>query len=496
MYKTSKTRIAYHTNLQSSLTKSTADGLITLNTPSNSDNTLGYRVARIKNDTHGWHSVPWNHWYLYLSKNEVAALMYYYKSIKPKKIKLSISHCIPIAKYPTGTGTTTGLSFNNTIYSWIYKNVDTSNVIADEVFDTYSKLENFCRTYDGAAYEGGRKLDIPQSDLLYKVPTYKETIANADVGTTDLLLRPFAANAIYAGQNVNKLLTDTDLKLEFLPEFLKDNQNVYVLYPGENQFVEEFEIPDNDYTYVDWSAIKFNEDFNNLDQRGQRQLNSNEGNSSLEPDDLCHHKIVCRLRNYDLTRNNGNDATNRRQDDIYFNQTQNFDSNGPPEIYIKGVPILDPDGNLIQHTFHDTITWEIEIEGIPNDFQIPRPIIEGWANLRLLYYANAAGALSSLPAFTQDFPLRMTQQHFRQKVTKARFVPYDATSVYTVTTNDVATVLAQEQHMTKMQRENRIANVKPADGFVKTTPPARTLRSNTQAPAPNIPSHHRKRHVQ
>lgn len=73
------------------------------------------------------------------------------------------------------------------------------------------------------------------------------------------------------------------------------------------------------------------------------------------------------------------DSPSHMFENIYQKQTQGYkllaamyDRNSPeftyviPKVLIKGVPILDHDGNLVAHTFLATCTWELEIDGTPN----------------------------------------------------------------------------------------------------------------------------------
>lgn len=103
---------------------------------------------------------------------------------------------------------------------------------------------------------------------------------------------------------------------EFLPEFLKDNNNVSVSYPGENQFVWSFEVPETDYTLIETGPDCFNEAHGDLDIRAQFTINSNAKNGN---GDGYFSDVYPKVRYENFTREAP--SSDLRQDDIYFDQS-------------------------------------------------------------------------------------------------------------------------------------------------------------------------------
>lgn len=469
-----KTRIVYYENDINKLTITNAATNVTSSTPNDNDTTLGYVVCRVKGADHNWFKVPINQWGLYVKENEWVSLQYNNKMIIPKHMKVSLGHSIPTAKYPSGSGTTTSLSFNNTIFSLIYENHDTINVIGDQSFADLDSLTTFTRTYDGGRADNLQRNLLPKPDILYKVPDYRNS-ATDDSAYTQLVTTLPGTPTVPLTAVVDEAfeLTKNELKLAYLPEFLLDDSNVSVLYPGENQYIYNYDIPDNDANKVDMSAGQFNEAFSSMDHRSQYRFNSNLANNTVNNNMSLLNKIVPRVRNTNLTRATNADSISRRRDDIYFNQSMGFIQDGPHEVWIKGCPILDPSNNLVSHSFLCTVTWELTVECVANDIWIPRPLIEGWCSYGVGVYHDLTNTRKYKARFTKPYPRKLQPQgfmrtpHAHPKFTDQTFdkeFPQDGIIPISLIESDI-------QDFQRFDTVNDTIPIIPNDNFIKTTPP-------------------------
>lgn len=215
--KFSKTRIVYYDNQINKLVINKED--IKINEYDVAD-TSGYGVANLEGNVHNWNMIPTNYWGLYMSENEMYYAINSSSKIIPKSINVTCGHTIPIAKYP-GAGTTTQLSFNNTIYSLIYELHDTEMVLGDQALIT-SDRKVFFKTYDGGRADNLHRLSLGKPDLWYKFPKYY--VKNRALQDSDFNLRQaFVDNSITKSNNnlgqQEAILRDKDLAIEYLPEF-------------------------------------------------------------------------------------------------------------------------------------------------------------------------------------------------------------------------------------------------------------------------------------
>lgn len=141
-----------------------------------------------------------------------------------------------------GTTANTQLSFNNTIYSLIYDLHDTNFVSPKAVFSDESAALDFCTTFDGASFaDKSKRTLLPVNGLNYEVPaTGNKLMINDDTTKRDspCVTVQYGKNTEYKLTEPNSFeeqsATEDELKKAYLPRFLQDNQNVKLLYPGEN----------------------------------------------------------------------------------------------------------------------------------------------------------------------------------------------------------------------------------------------------------------------
>lgn len=477
-----KTRIVYYENDINKLTLSNAKDKITSNKPHVDDTSYGYAVARIKAVDHNWFRLPTNNWGLYCKENEWISLMYNNKMIIPKHMKVSLGHTIPTARYPSGSGTTTSLSFNNTIFSLIYENHDTMNVISDHEFPNDDDFISFHRTYDGAKASDNTRNLLPKADLLYKFPDYRKTADNNDtyikIGT-----QAFGATTAPTTQISDEAadMDVDDLKLAYMPEFLLDDSNVSVLYPGENQYIYEYTIPDNDANKIDFSAGQFNESFASRDLRGQCRINSNMNNNSGMTNRMLKGYVVPRVRNSNLTRNTKPDAITRTKDDLYFKQSFGFLQDGPHEVWLKGCPVLDPSNNLVSHSFLCTVTWELTLELIHNDIWIPRPLIEGWTMMAPYCYNNLANVTQRKARFYKPYPRKLQPQGFMRTPHAApKFTDQTEDSEFPNQSYAFTNIETDVINFQRFDTANDAVKIVPCDEFSKRTAAAAATQSTSE----------------
>lgn len=413
MVKFMKTRMIYYDNNINSLNESNRENNITISTASVTNNSSGYAIARLPGNIHNWSIVPFNKYGLYLSENEMYYLYNSSSKLIPKHMKVNLGHCVPIAIYP-GTTNTTQLSFNNTIYSLIYELHDLENVNTQNDFESTDVFTSFRQTYDGASYTDNSRNNLPKPDLIYKFPDYiLPGNVNSELNTVKVASGSTQLpTSVAVPTNVDRALTRRQMAYEFLPEFLKDNNNVYVLYPGENQYEYSESIGPSDFVCINTMPQMFNEAQNITDIRGGYHMNSD---TRFKGESHLYQEVVPRVRydgflpatNDDPNPNNINIDVKRRLDQYYNQDEGSLCDRGPTKIFIKGNPILDNANNLVSHTFQALITWTLEIDIVPRIEPIPRHLIEGFAILRKEYYRVAGNTtVTNKFSFSKPYPMK------------------------------------------------------------------------------------------
>lgn len=497
-----KTRMVYYDNNINSLNASNRDTNITINDASTTNDSSGYGIARIKGAIHNWSTIPFNKYGLYLSSNEFYYLYNASSKIIPKHMKVCLGHCVPIAKYP-GTTNTTQLSFNNTIYSLIYELQDLANVTTPEDFTT-ADFTDFRQTYDGAKYTDNTRNNLPKNDLLYKFPDY----ITADNATSEGATIKISAGATTIPANTaipdttDGALTRRLVAYEYTPEFLKDNNNVYVLYPGENQYEHEYSIGESDYVCIDTNSIMFNEASNLCDIRGGYHMNSD---TKFKDERHLYQEVCPRVRyngfvveaNQTVGSKDYDFTTKRRLDQYYNQDTGALKDHGPPKLFIKGNPILDDANNLVSHTFQALVTWTLELDIIPRIEPIARPLQEGFVVLRRETY-KASGGENFLykTSFTKPYPLKPQTQSFKNMPSARNRLIWHSdpnTATYSPQVVDDGT---WEYNAADWQRGSGPTNIiKEAENFNKATMPASNTVAMDTDPLPAT-RHKRHHHVE
>lgn len=384
----SKSRIVYYQN-QACTLKNTEESWNNISVV-NCDANPAIQLCTVPGTLHNWHQIPTNTWGLYATINELLCMYENNSHIQPVKCTVSISHCIPLAKYP-GTANTTQLSFNNTIYSLIYDLKDTDYVQPNTIFENQIKADNFYRSFDGASYADNSTVVLPKPDLTYKIPAAAIDTANDlpqeqynftayTPGRSDNPAKFNTGNNTINMGDINLPLKAADIKKLYYPEFLQDNSNVKVLYPGENIDVFEFENENNAYGGIDTSGIEFGATFQTQDVRNFH------GNSTT----LKHYEYF--YTNMDVFPNlKGTSSSSRnfgiggKVSEVEFNaqaingyKYDNKFTTTIPSKFIKGMPILDSDNNLVPHSFQCVLTHTLTIKCTPRESVIPRPLQWGY----------------------------------------------------------------------------------------------------------------------
>lgn len=481
-----KTRMVYYDNQINELNSSNTTASITIDNPATASTTKGYGIARLKGTTHNWSLLPFNKYGLYLSANEMYYLFHASSKIIPRHMKVTLGHCVPIAKYP-GTTNTTQLSFNNTIYSLIYELEDLENVTTQDEFPTILEFTNFRRTYDGASYLDNSRNNLPKADIIYKFPDY--SISGNNIAISPLNIRA-SATTIPTSTTVpvdfDVSMTRQQLANEWIPEFLKDTSNVYVLYPGENQYEYETSIGESDFICIDTEVQQFNESQGTLDVRGGYHLNSN---TLFKENNHLFQEVVPRVRynGYlvatEAENNPNNDQfTSKRNLDQYFHQgTGALKDLGPRKIFIKGNPILDDGNSLVSHTFQALVTWTLQLDIVPRIEPIPRSLIEGFALLKKIYYRNdGASTITNAFAFSKPYPLRVQNQGFKSMPgAKNRLIANNRSDLatYSPSATDSGT---WEYNCAQFMRGSAETNpIRETGNFNRTSMPAATSTNQT-----------------
>lgn len=394
----SKTRIVYYENGASTLAKNNWNDKVTVRTASTDDANKNIRIATIKGSDHGWHFVPTNNWGLYCTYNEFISLLENSSHIQPISIDVNISHAIPLAKYP-GTANTTQLSFNNTIYSLVYDLIETDMVRAPQPYSNVINFIDFCRSFDGTSWaDGVKRVKLPNSDIQYKIPycINKAVISDSDKQsaqkTVNVQLPDSGTNVVFGDTSTvqgeyNQPLSLNDLKLTYLPEFLQDNNNVKVLFPGENIDSYTFSDPNNRYAGFETDGLLYGESFPNFDLRNYY---TNSTNIPFEPNYVLSADIFPVLRGptdydtsagicwpddwdtLDTSKSRTQLETNAALETGYVFNNQFTTS--VPQKFIKGVPLIDQNDALINHQFCILLSHTLKVKLSPRTMHIPRPL--------------------------------------------------------------------------------------------------------------------------
>lgn len=303
------------------------------------------------------------------------------------------------------------------------------------------------------------RLVLPKVDLEYKIPDYR--FLN-DAGTAihpntkeikTVSVEVSGANTATdttAIPNVAQPLTDDQLKAEFLPEFLIDNNNVYALYPGENQYVYNHSIEINDFNTRHCQGLMYNESIRDLNINYEAFLNSD---TLYDQNNLLYQLVCPRVSDNCFWDSTANDEPKRRRDQYFNTDTASFMQFAPPKIYIKGNPILDDGDSAITHWFQASVTWELEIN---------------FANLFIRHYIDKTKTRQHDIAFTKQYPVRATTSNFKIKNHKYTKMLLDNKSTHGAPTDDYR----QGGNAVLAHHYNRRIDgaIKPCTSKIKVTP--------------------------
>lgn len=384
----SKTRVCYWDSARSELklpanSNTLPDG-VTLEPASD---VLPYRLAVVAGAKHNWHTVPINSYGYYCTPAEINALYENSSSITPISCSVTIGHNIPLSR--NATTNATQLSFNNTIYSLIVDLPPNDHVTAGTEFDNVKDHNAFCRTFDGSLYSNLNRNVLPKPDIVFKVPKAKNVFS-----LTNVVSDKDSSDTAISGQTINfyeektvlpEGYSQNDLVNAYLPELLQDNNNVKVLYPGENQDSFHLDLSSwKDLATIPCDSIHFNESYANIDSRsfGVDMINCAFPNSMI-----LYMSLVPVLRGpNDLFQIDGDGNT---IDTPYTFQTNVQDkavnhlnrilwseiiqskagfthkdmyTMGIPIKFIKCLPIMDQADTVVAHTVCGTLSWTLEVE--------------------------------------------------------------------------------------------------------------------------------------
>lgn len=384
--KFSKTRIVYWESNRSSLKLPVNANTLPVEVTLLADNpALPYRIASVigKDATtvttgHQWHTIPYNQYGLYCTPSEINALYENSNSFTPISVNYVIGHTIPLSR--TATSSTTQLSFNNTIYSLICDLPGQDHITIGNEFGTVQDFSNFCRTYDGSRYDNLERAVLPTPPILFKVPrvksegTYWPALPGQSVPAITTNYKNFEwATGLPQGYTQNGAVN------AYLPELLQNNSMVKVLYPGENQDMFQLDLSSYKlFSTIPCDSINFNETFANLDSRASL-INTNLAfPSSL----ISFMTLVPQLRGpqdlfVDTTDTpyaniigaTGTDT--QKLSKVLWSEVlqskngmthDNCFTEPLPYKFIKCLPIMAQDNNVVNHTICGTVTWTIEIE--------------------------------------------------------------------------------------------------------------------------------------
>lgn len=247
----------------------------------------------IPSNLHNWQTVPVNQYGLYMTFAEIQSLIFNFSNVTPKNISFKMSHTIPLAKFPQAGGTTS-LAFNNTLYSIIYENHD--NYICLNNCLIVKELQTMHASFEGntPADSNNKKLSFPKNEMFFNIP-YDFANTTFDHNNEELNYNGFIDKEFYSldmdlGSNLgnipvnklkeifknektNEVANFVDLITAYLPNILQDNDNCYVLYPGENQYNFSYKPKDHE-TYTMYTGMQAqNENYHDVDQRFQIGVN-------------------------------------------------------------------------------------------------------------------------------------------------------------------------------------------------------------------------------
>lgn len=426
---------------------------------------MGYRIGRVLGSAHGWHCIPVNILGLYLKPAVLSHLLYQCSKVIPRKISVSISHTIPTAKYP-GSTNTTQLSFNNTIYSLIYELEDTDNVTNDDVFKSKADFLNFTGTFDGGKATDGTQNTLPQPDIFFKFPWRNSVLIEQ---TTTCLVG--GSKQVTAGDE-KTILNAYQVAEQFCPEFYTDSENMYVLYPGENQYNYTYDVSESDGVVIDFDNHPYNLPEDMQDLRGRKYLNSE---AHFNTDNLAYNEVVPRIHYnaFDIR----NTTNVKKSNDVYTNQSPDgFNAKGPNVLWIKGNPILSDTNDLITHTFQGMITYAIELDVVPREMIIPRPLQWGWCVENMVQYQDTAGKKQVQTTYTTPYP-RILNYPFFQNNRGMRNV-YCGSNIRNLTSTDTANYKFEHSPEEFRSATAQTSAIRPCNQFTKVTMPPNKPPSN------------------
>lgn len=436
----SKTRSVYWTN---DLTKTSDSSPGFTLIQAQDDSAANYGVAEVKGSILNWHLVPYNRYGYYMTTAEMQDMLTSSDKITPIKAKITVGHVIPLAKYP-GSTNTLALSFNNTQYGITYHQHHSKYFTPMNEFANVKEFYNFIRTFDGHRWvdnEQNVRTLLPKPNIRYWYPKPDYTGLEASGGDSRIsgyareftIVKGMNENAVAANVTaylnrdtgydkfeawnsniIDQPLQEKDLAALYQPEFLQDDANLRALYPGEN--IDEMEIspsPNHVYT-IDNTQQAVNELWTNRDIRAAFHnsnfnyedtiyLFMNLWPTHKGPDSLWKLTPITtdpaqtpkrhQLENPFQYNNTAPTTASNQEvshhigliDNVMHSMTgfnyKDLWSETLPQLWIKGNPILDPEGALITHTFQSTINWSLTIEVVD---KIYRPIRNPckWGNVQ------------------------------------------------------------------------------------------------------------------
>lgn len=372
----SKTRILYYDNKPSSAVIGNYTNFL-VEIPEISKS-YPYLSVGVPANIHNWSYIPLNSYGLYCTFGEIQSLVENNDSFTPVKLEVTLGHTIPLARYPS-TANSTQLSFNNTIYSLIA--TEEKGYIGVSSYLQNDEIQDVVRTFDGvSATDGTTRAVLPKRNMFFRIPYHNLPTTVQNTFTNESISLPtsiggLVATAVTDAHRFEYSQTIAQLIDSYIPELLQNNDEVYTLYPGENQFQKSVDNINPEYCALDCSGPSFNETIWQLDQRLNTLINRDITGRSAN--NVLALPIIFNLRgnNDDTLPATIEAPTAVTQDvstnwaklnDICFNRNASNDYNTLlPKIFIKGVPIVDSDNSLVPHTFCCTITWTLTVDCTP-----------------------------------------------------------------------------------------------------------------------------------
>ena len=456
----SKTRIVYWSGTQ--------DGIVQpsdLNSlPTGVDSVFGdinynYAVYRIQANTHNWHTVPMNYYGLYCTDKELLCMFNNNSTIKPVAMNCIVGHCIPLNT--TATGTSTSLSFNNTIYSlihdippndWVYPRPWGLQVTPSE-----SEMITFFDTYDGGSKAvANTRLNLPKVDLLFKVPFTNRTQTDFPVQQQNITAASTAAQfdaqrpVITTMRDDQIYMTQNNLVNAYLPELLQVNERTKALYPGENQDMLNINIEDKGFATINTSAIRTNEFTINRDDRTY-------GFNTLAPFQRLRLMSVVPLVQGTSTAQYNTDNTTWTVATPYeapvtdgFAGTETIQTfqllflremirhrNNDSELsnynslipckFVKCLPIIDGGETPISHVVCATVTWNLTVEVTMSLLHITNPYNTQHVNKEMIKTADFSTATPTIRRkefYTQRWPLKYMDDTMMKETQRRYYAQY------------------------------------------------------------------------